>query len=47
MRRVTVPKIDTTFRRWCEACQRWTRSAYDSYGYEVCAEHAEPDEEDQ
>jgi hypothetical protein len=41
-----VPKIDTAVRRWCETCQRWTGSAYDSCGYEICAEHDESDEED-
>jgi hypothetical protein len=47
MRRVTVPKIDTTVRRWCEVCGRFTRSAMDAWGNEICAEHQEPDEEEE
>jgi hypothetical protein len=33
-------KIDTVIRRWCETCQKFTRSEIDAWGYEFCAEHA-------
>jgi hypothetical protein len=36
-------KLNTTIRRWCETCGRFTRSALDDESYEICAEHDDPD----
>jgi hypothetical protein len=40
-------KLNTTIRRWCETCGRFTRSEMKTLpGYgaiEVCAEHVEPE----
>lgn len=38
-----MAKIDTTLRQWCPECQRATLSRIDSWGETVCAEHFEPD----
>jgi hypothetical protein len=41
-------KIDTTIRRWCESCGKFTSSGLDPYGNEVCADknHHDPGVDD-
>jgi hypothetical protein len=34
-------KLNMTIRRWCETCGRYTKSALDVQGNEICAEHEE------
>lgn len=40
-----MTKINTTLRRWCDICGRFTLSKLDSEGLEICAEHQETDDD--
>lgn len=41
-----MTRINTTIRRWCDTCGRFTRSKLDSEGYEICAEHQGSSDDD-
>jgi hypothetical protein len=41
-----MTRINTTLRRWCDTCGRYTRSKLDNEGNEICAEHQEASGDD-